>query len=339
MNSNTILPAKDAIMKSDVNKSALIQYMCDANRTNPQLQLIGDECEYHHEADVKIISYLLKLSSQRKHIQILADDTDIFVLLVFFCWVYKPVAHVSMRKYDGKVIDITATASKLGDKCFDLLAVHALSGCDTVSYPFGKGKVSALNLMLKLDLNLHVFTEPDAEEVDWMKAGIDFLSYLYCGKIMESLNNLRYTLFSRKKDPPKIQTLPPTDKSAIEHIKRARLQVLIWRAADQIEPPADNIFLFGWRIEDDVPVPVHGIVVAPKELLKLVACGCKSVAPCSRANCSCQSAGVSCTSYCKCEAKEHCANVHTKKTEHVVETDEEEELDDRLADEKSEDEG
>ena len=82
-----------------------------------------------------------------------------------------------------------------------LLAVHALSGCDTVSYPFRKRKISALHLLLKLDLNLQVFTEPDSEEVDWMKAGIEFLSYLYCGKIMESLNNLRFTLFSKKKDP------------------------------------------------------------------------------------------------------------------------------------------
>ena len=41
----------------------------------------------------------------------------------------------------------------------------------------------------------------------------------------------------------------------------------------------------------------------------------------------------------RCEAKEHCANVHTKKTEYAVETDEEEELDEPLAEEESEDEG
>jgi len=46
LNSNTILPAKDVIMKNDVNKRVLIQYQCDAKRMNPQLQLIGDECEY-----------------------------------------------------------------------------------------------------------------------------------------------------------------------------------------------------------------------------------------------------------------------------------------------------
>ena len=85
LNSDAVLPVKDVIMKSDVSKRKLIQYTCKANKTNPQLQLIGDDCVYYHEeSDVKIISYLLKLLPQRKHIQILDDDTDIFVQLVLF---------------------------------------------------------------------------------------------------------------------------------------------------------------------------------------------------------------------------------------------------------------
>ena len=146
-----------------------------------------------------------------------------------------------MRKYNGKVIDINATAAKLGEKCFDLLAIHALSVCDTVSYPFGKGKTSAVNLMLNMNLNLQVFASPEATELEWMKAGMDFLSLLYYGKTVESLSNLRFALFSRKKDTPKIKTLPPTNEPAAQHIKHARLQVLIWRAADHSNPPAVNL--------------------------------------------------------------------------------------------------
>ena len=123
---------------------------------------------------------------------------------------------------------------------------------------------------------------------------------------MEFLKNLRFTLFGKKKNSPKIKSLPPNDKAAIEHVKRARLQVLIWRAAHYNDPPAAKLSMFGWKIEEGIHIPVSGTVVAPKVLLELVACGCKSVPPCSRANCSCWSAGVSCTSYCKCEAKEHC---------------------------------
>ena len=53
-----------------------------------------------------------------------------------------------MRKYNGKIIDITAIMAKLGNKCSALLPVHALPECDTVSYLNGKGKVTAVNLML-----------------------------------------------------------------------------------------------------------------------------------------------------------------------------------------------
>ena len=38
------------------------------------------------ETDVKIITYLLQICSHHKHVQVLADDADIFVMLVYFIW-------------------------------------------------------------------------------------------------------------------------------------------------------------------------------------------------------------------------------------------------------------
>ena len=69
-----------------------------------------------------------------------------------------------MKKYDGKVIDITATVEKLGDKRLDLMPAHALSGCDSVSYPFGKGKLTAIDLILNSKLKLRSFSDPLAPE-------------------------------------------------------------------------------------------------------------------------------------------------------------------------------
>jgi len=46
----------------------------------------------------------------------------------------------------------------------DLLAAHALSGCDSVSYPFGKGKIKAINLVLNSEVTLKEFVNPVAEE-------------------------------------------------------------------------------------------------------------------------------------------------------------------------------
>ena len=167
----------------EANDDDNISDLANVDINNPHIHLIGDTNVYQHEeADVKIISYLLQICPHHKHVQVLADDADIFVLLVYFIWYYKPLAYISMRKYNGKIIDITATVAKLGNKCSDILPVHALSGCDTVSYPYGKGKVSVINLMLKLDLDLSVFADSNSEEGKWMAAGICFLSLLYGGE-------------------------------------------------------------------------------------------------------------------------------------------------------------
>lgn len=75
-----------------------------------------------------------------------------------------------------------------------------------------------------------------------------------------SLNQLRFTLFSRKKEPPKIRSLPPTDEAAIQHVRRARLQAVIWRAADKSEPPKLEICAFGWKLEAGIPSPEFGTI-------------------------------------------------------------------------------
>ena len=62
------------------------------------------------------------------------------------------VANILTEKWNGDVLDVSKTIEQLGPrKCSQLLGLHALSGCDTVSYPFGKGKKSALNL-LEIDI-------------------------------------------------------------------------------------------------------------------------------------------------------------------------------------------
>jgi len=95
----TVLPARDIIMKSDQNKKSFIKHLCSAENPNESVHIIGEECPYtHEEADVKLVSYLLHLHQQTEHIQVLADDTDIFFLLVYFVWCYNAPAQVSMKK-------------------------------------------------------------------------------------------------------------------------------------------------------------------------------------------------------------------------------------------------
>ena len=61
-------------------------------------------------------------------------------------------AKIQMDKWNGDVLDVNETVKRLGPrKCSQLLGVHSLSGCDTVLYPFGKRKQSALKL-LEMDI-------------------------------------------------------------------------------------------------------------------------------------------------------------------------------------------
>ena len=52
------------------------------------MEMIGDhECMFgHEEADVNVVSYALMMSREHgcRQIQIVGDDTDVFVLLVHF---------------------------------------------------------------------------------------------------------------------------------------------------------------------------------------------------------------------------------------------------------------
>ena len=109
-----------------------------------------------------------------------------------------------MRKYNDKVIDIKTTADKLGEKCLDLLAAHALSGCDSVSYPFGKGKIKAINLVLNSEVTLKKFVNPVAKEEEAsIEEGLSFLSKLYGGRDMTFLADLRCSISARKKTHPR----------------------------------------------------------------------------------------------------------------------------------------
>ena len=67
-------------------------------------------------------------------------------------WKDRPELTITMRMFDGRVIDIKACENNLGDKSILLLDLHAISGCDSVSYPYGQGKLYFIKVMMKYDL-------------------------------------------------------------------------------------------------------------------------------------------------------------------------------------------
>ena len=73
---------------------------------------------------------------------------------------------MQMERWNGVVLNINATCIEMGPKCLQLLGMYALSGCDTVSYPFNKGKLSALNVLKSGDFPglFQVLGEEDATD-------------------------------------------------------------------------------------------------------------------------------------------------------------------------------
>ena len=125
-------------------------------------------------------------------LSVMTDDTDVFVLLLYFYWKLRPSARISIKKFAGSIIDINATALKLGDKCLQLLPLHAETGCDSFSYAFGKGKAAAVKLLLKSDdLGLNILSETTTPGPDIVQIGSKLFAELYGARGPTTVNKLQ----------------------------------------------------------------------------------------------------------------------------------------------------
>ena len=81
---------------------------------------------------------------------VLSDDTDVFILLIHFLYTGDLTTQVYMQStsYDpNTVIDINKTYEEHIDVVPNILAAHALSGCDTVGAYFGIGKSTVVKTL------------------------------------------------------------------------------------------------------------------------------------------------------------------------------------------------
>ena len=314
------LPKRDAILKSKNNKQSLASVLSTFSvGENVIMETKDDGAFSHDEADVTMVSYVTQVANYGKNvIRVLSDDTDVFVLLVY--WVYRAALQckVQMERWNGTVLDINATCTELGPKSLQLLGMHALSGCDTTSYLYGKGKTRALNTLLSGNFPglANVMGEIDITPADLMKAVNPVITALYNQVPGTSMESARFKLFTKKKSP-KIMALPPTSANLLQHALRAHLQVMLWKAADQQAPPTEsaNITHFGWEFQDGVPIPVVAAGdPAPPELVDVIKCQCRAEGKkCSTVSCSCHKEHLTCTSYCNCCGEEGCYNPNSKR--------------------------
>ena len=230
---------------------------------------------------------------------IIADDTDIFVLLCHFFQlkIIKSQAYMVSPIRNRSVIDINKTVSQ-NDKVVDnLLAMHGLTGCDTVAPYFGIGKAVAIKVLKKQTLSLDLLGDTSAALNDVIHQSKKFILACYGEDVILTAKETRYKIWLKKvsnniKSAPRLQTLPPTDEALNLNILRAHIQIAVWRNSLKPDPPALDPQDYGWYLDDGslspVMLPPH-TTQAPETLLKVIKCSCKGDRPCNTQRCRCYS--------------------------------------------------
>ena len=110
----------------------------------------GDMKTTHEEADnILLLQMVFAATENQKGISVIADDTDVFVLLYFHYLAKKlsiPVVMESPVK-DRSAVDIRETVRGNNALVPYLIAAHALTGRDTVDCYFGIGKGKVVKVL------------------------------------------------------------------------------------------------------------------------------------------------------------------------------------------------
>ena len=270
--------------------------------------------EAEADADTDIVATALNKAANQQSVAVAADDTDILVLLVHHLNdEMHDILFVPQNRRRFKQVSIRDIQQAVGKQtCRQLLAVHAIGGCDTVSAIFGIGKGTVLKRLTagtQFIASTDVLQDRCATVEDVISEGLKLLVGVYGGKPSESLNRLRYQLYCKMATEstlrPKPQRLPPTKASAQYHIMRAHLQAVRWSMlnASALEPTE-----WGWRLTDDGLQPITtSQAAAPAEILNVVRCKCKTA--CTSSLCSCRKNGIYCVSACGNCHGDSCMNI------------------------------
>ena len=250
-------------------------------------------------------------------ITVLADDTDIFILMLHHCLesnLCVPLKMESLIK-DRAVLDIHLSIEKHSDIIPHLLSMHALSGCDTVACCYGIGKSKAMKVV-KSGYTLSLLGKVEAPFSAVIKQASSFMAACYGVSDDTSMSEARLKIWAAKTgkgyiSTPKLCSLPPTTEAFELNVRRAHLQAYLWRSLESDQPKLDPEE-FGWKKEESnktlIPVALcDTVALAPASVLHLLKCSCESTTPCSTQRCGCRHANMICTVFCSCY-QNGCAN-------------------------------
>ena len=169
------------------------------------------------------------------------DTADVLVILL--ARLTRGEVHVQPQPdKPAKLINIQQVKTDLcPDLCDVLLPLHAMTGCDTTSAPFRKGKKKPLMLAkcsVEFRSHLAIFNNKQSDKVSIAEAGEKLMMMMYNVKQFKTLDMARYFHLKQMITHPglssitKLSTLSPTSGSAKMHSFRVFLQVQSWDGND-----------------------------------------------------------------------------------------------------------
>ncbi|XP_031342147.1 uncharacterized protein LOC116180846 [Photinus pyralis] len=254
----------------------------------------------HEEADTRMV--LHTVHAEADNAVVLVRDTDVLLLYVHHFAKMKPskVWIMSGTARDRNFIPIHDICEKLSpEQKHNLLAFHAITGCDSTSkiasitkrnaWKFFKGHTcSLLEGLGSIPLTDQVVA--NAEE---------FVIQLY--KVSTEIKTgdaARSFLFGAVKSPEK---LPPTSDALRLHIRRCHYQVYVWENAHIANPSVPCPENCGWRVDGTTIEPIlMTLPPIPASCNALRACGCKGM--CQTNQCRCRKESHPCMKICNCRA-------------------------------------
>ncbi|KAG0729507.1 hypothetical protein GWK47_030173 [Chionoecetes opilio] len=205
----TPLPARDAVLKNSANKKQLNTLLCDAILSddnflqhatqNHQLVVTGendmptqvskgrksprlDLASTHEEADILITQQAIHLAKKdpESHVRVVCDDTDVFALPAYYYLSEKLQSSLTMQSpiMGRSCIDVKETARKHSAIVPELLALHALTGCDSAAATYGIGKTKAIAVVRK-GYTLDQLGKPLANIVEVTEQATAFMGACY----------------------------------------------------------------------------------------------------------------------------------------------------------------
>jgi len=212
------------------------------------IQLLATRLQQHHytvlhavdDVDKLIVKTALDFCVNAEPVTVVADDTDILVLLIHHLMqsmadIFLLSATGSQRSRTTHTISIQDLFCAVGNRLAKQLPViHAVSGCDTTSALFGHGKSTVLKKISKhadSDALARTLLSATASVDEVARDGLRLLSIIY-GCEQQSLDHVRYVTYmnmlAHSSIRPRPEKLPPTERAAYFHVLRVHLQAVQW---------------------------------------------------------------------------------------------------------------